>query len=294
MRSDLTSVDLFVTALRSSSSSSPIYCRLNWHERVGLTPVIIGYDKRMTESTNGPSRDGDPGLDLRALPADLVAVLESAARLQELVPDAVLVGGSAAALYARHRASFDHDHVVADLRGRFEVVLDALERESGWVTERVVADKIILGDLGGIEAGIRQLVRRLPLEVADVVLPSGRHLRVPTAPETLRVKAYLLVKRNQTRDHLDVAALADRYGLDWAADVLGPIDDYYTDPRQDRDSVASQLIRQLGSPAPKDSRTIRRLASYKQLRGRYHDWATVCAVLGEVAERMVDPAGGRP
>jgi hypothetical protein len=31
---------------------------------------------------------------------DLRAVLNSAARLQELVPDAVLVGGSAAALYA--------------------------------------------------------------------------------------------------------------------------------------------------------------------------------------------------
>jgi hypothetical protein len=34
---------------------------------------------------------------------DLLAVLESAARLQRLVPDAVLVGGSAAAAYAGHR-----------------------------------------------------------------------------------------------------------------------------------------------------------------------------------------------
>ncbi|MGW6426478.1 hypothetical protein ACWF82_27715 [Nocardia sp. NPDC055053] len=47
---------------------------------------------------------------------ELVAVLESAARLQVLVPDAVLVGGSAAALYAGHRDSYDHDHVLRDLR----------------------------------------------------------------------------------------------------------------------------------------------------------------------------------
>jgi hypothetical protein len=41
---------------------------------------------------------------------ELVRVLESAARLQEAVPDAVLVGGSAAALWANHRFSHDHDH----------------------------------------------------------------------------------------------------------------------------------------------------------------------------------------
>jgi hypothetical protein len=46
-----------------------------------------------------------------------VALLESAARLQKLVPGAVLVGGAAAILYADHRESREHDHVVAD---RFE------------------------------------------------------------------------------------------------------------------------------------------------------------------------------
>ena len=46
------------------------------------------------------------------------AVLAAAARLQTLVPDAVLVGGTAAAHHARHRVSFDDDHVVAELRTR--------------------------------------------------------------------------------------------------------------------------------------------------------------------------------
>jgi hypothetical protein len=38
---------------------------------------------------------------------DFLKVLEFAARLQQLVPDTVLVGGSAAALYADHRLSLD-------------------------------------------------------------------------------------------------------------------------------------------------------------------------------------------
>jgi transcriptional regulator with XRE-family HTH domain len=60
-------------------------------------------------------------------------------------------------------------------------------------------------------------------------LPSGRTLTVPTAEETLRIKGFLIVRRNQTRDYLDVAALADRYGLEKAAPVLARIDDYYAD-----------------------------------------------------------------
>jgi class 3 adenylate cyclase len=89
--------------------------------------------------------------------------LESASRLQDLVPEAVLVGGSAVALFAALRASHDHehdhdhDHVVADLRDRFEVLLDAVEREGPWLTNRVRPGKLILGRLGDIETGLRQL-----------------------------------------------------------------------------------------------------------------------------------------
>lgn len=51
------------------------------------------------------------------------ALLSSAAHLQKIVPDAVLVGGTAAATYAHHRVSFDHDHTLGDLRSRFDDVL---------------------------------------------------------------------------------------------------------------------------------------------------------------------------
>jgi hypothetical protein len=53
------------------------------------------------------------------------------------VPDAVLVGGSAAALWANHGSSQDHDHVLADLTERFDAVLEAIEATDGWVTNRV-------------------------------------------------------------------------------------------------------------------------------------------------------------
>ena len=43
-------------------------------------------------------------------------VLSSAARLHRILPETVLVGGTAAAVYAEHRLSIDADHVLADLR----------------------------------------------------------------------------------------------------------------------------------------------------------------------------------
>ena len=176
-----------------------------------------------------------PGPDTPGLArADLVRVLESAARLQEVVPDAVLVGGSAAALWANHRSSYDHDHVLEDLAARFGAVLDAVEATDGWVTNRVTPGKVILGELGDIESGVRQLIRSRPLEVAEVTLPSRHVLRVPTPDETLRIKGYLVVRRNQVRDYIDVAALSDRSGISHAADVLGYIDDYYSGPARRR------------------------------------------------------------
>ena len=218
----------------------------------------------------------------------LVDVLESAALLQERVPDAVLVGGTAAALYAGHRASFDHDHVLADLGERFDVVLEALEREGDWVTNRVTPGKIVLGQLGAIEAGVRQLIRTVPLEVREVGLPSGRTVRVPTAAETLRIKAFLIVKRNQVRDYLDVAALAESYGLGRAAQVLAEIDRYYSDPAAQGRPVASQLVRQLADARPKDVRVLEQLSGYKGLASRWHDWSIVTGITIALAGRILD------
>src|SRR5271169_7228488 len=103
-----------------------------------------------------------------AVKPSLEDVLEKAVRLQALVPGAVLVGGSAAALHAHHRESSDHDHVVADLVERFDSILENLEALGDWSTARVAPGKIILGELGGIETGVRQLLRGRPLETIEI------------------------------------------------------------------------------------------------------------------------------
>lgn len=239
-----------------------------------------------------PNKSPEAGIDLFKTPGfsrpELLRVLESAARLQEVVPDAVLVGGSAAVLWADHRASFDHDHVLGDLAERFEVVLEAIEATDGWVTNRTTPGKIILGKLGDIESGVRQLLRKTPLEVVEIGLPSGQKLRVPTPDETLRIKGYLIVDRNQTRDYLDVAALASRCGVVHAGYVLGHIDDYYADQRGFESSgVATQLVQQLADPRPKDSRTTKELEHYKQLDHHWTNWKNVVDECRAVAVEMV-------
>jgi diaminopimelate decarboxylase len=216
-----------------------------------------------------------------------VALLESAAHLQRLVPGAVLVGGSAAILYADHRESRDHDHVVTDLADRFEMVLEAVEEDEGWATNRVTPGKVILGNLDGIETGVRQMIRKSPLEVATVSVPSGGEVTVPTLEETLRIKAFLIVRRNQTRDYLDLAALSESLGIDQAAGVLDRIDDYYADQHGEGDGVASQLLRQLADPEPADSAVTDQLSSYRRLSKRWSDWSAVAEILGEVATSML-------
>lgn len=191
-------------------------------------------------------------------------------------------------MYAGHRDSYDHDHVLADLAERFDMVLEALESEDDWVTNRVRPGKIILGRLGDIEAGVRQMIRTRPLETTEIIVPSGRRLRVPTFEETLRVKGFLLVRRNQTRDYLDVAALADRHGSRSAAGVLGRIDEYYRDQHGEGRGVASQVARQLADPRPSDVSVTQQLHAYRNLASRWTDWREVRAVCAEVAADMVN------
>lgn len=234
------------------------------------TSIVIGYDNRM-QPVQTPS---------------LARVLASAARLQQLVPDAVLVGGTAVAIHVGHRL-FDDDHVLADLVERFDTVLEALEREGDWVTNRVAHGKIILGELGGIETGLRQLIRARPLETELFELPGGQIITVPTVDECARIKAFLIVKRNQVRDYLDVAAIADKYGIDHTAAVLARIDDYYADQAPQDGTVAGQVAAQLAAPQPRDARTTARLADYKGLSSRWHDWNQVITVCRQLADAML-------
>lgn len=217
-------------------------------------------------------------------------VLQSAARLQEVVPDAVLVGGSAAAMYAGHRDSFDHDHDLVDLVDRYDAVLDAVEATEGWATS-VRASRppfTIMGRLGGVEAGLRQLRRTRPLETCRVDVGDGRSVVAPTIDEALRVKAYLVVQRNVVRDYLDVVALAEHVGPDVAVRVLSGIDTYYDDRSGEPASVLTALVIALADPSPFDTEVIDELPRYKGLDARWHDWANVV----DACQRLALELGG--
>jgi hypothetical protein len=207
-----------------------------------------------------------------------------------LVPDAVLVGGSAAALHAGHRESFDHDHVLVDLDQRYAQVLDAVEASDGWATS-VRASRppmTIMGSLDGIQAWLRNLRRTRPLETVSIEVAPGANVTAPTAEEALRVKAYLVVQRNAVRDYLDVVALADYIGVDHAGEILRHIDDYYDDRSQQAGSVRTSLALALAHPKPVDVDVIAELPRYRGLDPRWHDWSSVVASCRDLALEVAE------
>jgi hypothetical protein len=218
---------------------------------------------------------------------ELRPVLFAAARLQELLPAAGLVGGTAAALHAGHRISFDDGHVVADLRMRFDEVLLALEETDGWVTARVMRPVLVLWSLDGVETGVRNLVRRRPLEVEEVQV-GRRSLRVPTLAEIARIKAWLCLIRNATRDYLDFVALSDRLGDGESVDLILGMDEYYEDQRGPGGRrVATQVARQLAEPRPGDLSDLD-LLSYRRLEARWRDWGAVTNACASLAAKVLD------
>lgn len=186
---------------------------------------------------------------------------------QQHFPECVLVGGTAAALHAGHRISMDADHVYPDLKKYFSEILKKVEKEAGWRTKKIEPPVLILGHFEGVRTGIRQLIRSKPLEITTI-----RGLKVPTKEEILRVKAYLIVRRNTTRDFIDFVALFDYLGTTQALKALSTLDECY--PQESGVSVTQQLVLQLAEPKPWDlSQTD--LRNYKNLKSVYTDWKEV-------------------
>ena len=213
------------------------------------------------------------------------AVLASLCHLQRVLPDAVLVGGTASAPYAGHRQSFDHDHVLPDLRERFDDVLRQLEGVCGWQTARVRRPVLILGSLDGVETGVRQLRRTRPLETTRMRV-GGSEVTLPTLPEVLRIKAFLCLDRNATRDYIDLAALSAHLGSDEAADALWRMDELYPQKNGDPWAVRTQLVMQLAGPPPYDLDEVD-LAEYKGVQPPFDRWVHVAEVCGLVSDRLL-------
>lgn len=189
---------------------------------------------------------------------------------QSRFPECILVGGTAAALYAGHRVSLDADHIFPDLKNKFSEVLKKVEQEAGWKTKKLEPPVLILGNFSGVRTGIRQLIRTAPLETTLV-----RGLKIPTVEEMLRIKGYLIVRRNTTRDFIDFVALFDHLGVKRSLQALESLDRLY--PQESAESMKRQLALQLSEPKPWDLLLIESgdLSRYKSLKPPYTDWSEV-------------------
>lgn len=211
------------------------------------------------------------------------AVLAAGVAAQRLVPGCIAVGGSAAALYAHHRVSMDTDHLLTDLRSRFDDVRESLERDEEWKTARVQAPVVILGSLGGIQVGFRQARHRGEIATQTVQTATGA-LVVPTLDEMIGMKGYMAYARNATRDYLDLAALAELAGDEATVAALLKSDDRYGHLQQS--SVALSIARQLAAPAPYDLGEVD-LSHYKGLIAAWQDWAKVVRVCRRTGELLL-------
>ncbi|MGL4209276.1 MAG: hypothetical protein ACRCTY_07790 [Candidatus Adiutrix sp.] len=211
-------------------------------------------------------------------------VLSAASQLQGHLKDAVLVGGTSVAIFADHRVSYDADHVIVNLRDKFDQILSELESVAGWQTARVKKPVLILGSLNGVETGIRQLIRTAPLEISEITV-SGHKVVVPTPCEILRIKGYLILKRNATRDYLDFAALSEYLNFENSWGALKSLDSLY--PQPNGSSAIQQLIVQLGHPTPFDLSSTD-LNTYKHIKPAWDSWEKVSTQCKKVGVYLFD------
>src|SRR5688572_954140 len=195
---------------------------------------------------------------------DWERLLAAERHLQAVVPKAVLIGGTAAALHLGHRTSLDGDHVLEDLRDRFDEVLTTLEVVAGWQTERVRRPVLILSQMDGMLTGIRQLRRTRPL---DTEIVAG--LRVPTLAEMARIKAWLLATRHTVRDYLDLVVLFERLGEEGVTTAMRRFDDIYR--QKSGASPLAEVSERLAAAVPSDTPRID-LKRYRALKAPWNDW----------------------
>lgn len=198
------------------------------------------------------------------------AVLSTACRFQNLFNEKpILVGGTAVAIYTNNRISYDNDHILNNLKEHYQEVLDTLDNVVGWKTNRIQKPVLILGSLDGIETGIRQLRRTEPLEKRNYILKQGSIVLL-TEAELLRIKGFLILMRNATRDYLDFLAMVDYLGIEKSLNALLNFDKLYQDVYSKENSALFQLTLQLSKLMPYDINDIS-LQEYKLLKDKWQN-----------------------
>ncbi|SEH52242.1 putative drug exporter of the RND superfamily [Mycolicibacterium rutilum] len=221
--------------------------------------------------------------------SELRLAVRSAAKLKNLAPQAVTVADplafsgcrpvtklrSAERLNGTHRNGAGSTavttatrlpvHPVTMWNGRLSVALDALATETDYARAPVE--------------------RRSPMETTNVQLPTGDRLQIPTGAETLRLKSYLIMCRNTTRDFAEFADLVESMETRTAAEVLTAMDRYYCGQQSRKQWVATQLVRRLADPQPSDEHDTRMSGPEAEA-----EWAKVKERCLSVAVAMLEEA----
>ena len=215
-------------------------------------------------------KTGEPAPPAPARSDGWAGILKVGVQAQRLGPGAVCVGGTAATLYAGHRVSHYTDHLLPALRDSFAEVRARLEAQPDWKTTRVNPPVLILGSIGGVEVGFRQLKRSQPIETQIMQTEAGP-LVVPTLGELICMKTFLAYDRNATRDYLDFAALSECASPGAVLDSLLKLDVRYG--ALQTVSVGLEVAKALCAAAPYDLDEAE-LPRYKGLAEKWHRWET--------------------
>ena len=287
-------VDATVVRLVMVPALMAVFAEWNWWLPAWLERVLpsVDFEKPLPAVDLGDVLMIPDNISAPAVPsADLKIVLKSAARLKNLVPDAITVADPLAFIgcgRASEPVKLKDSTYVASTATRQLAVIGTPSGDNGangpsaarklvggrshrgaasrpaprtirpvhpvtlWRGRLAVALDALAAQAADDETEHPQFERRSPVETTNVQLPTGDRLQIPTGAETLRLKGYLIMSRNGSRDYADFAELVDTMDAENAAVVLAGMDRYYSGQSPRRQWIASQLVRRLADPHPSD------------------------------------------
>jgi hypothetical protein len=126
----------------------------------------------------------------------------------------------------------------------------------------------------------------------DGPVEGGGSLKIPTVGEILRIKAFLVVKRNATQDYLDVAARSHHLGMRPAARALEPMGEPYADFAGAGGDLLVSVAVKLADPDPYDLTEVD-LAEYKGIVAPWSNWRAVEAQCRLLAAALLKPTASK-
>ena len=284
-------VDATVVRLVMVPALMAMFAEWNWWLPAWLERILpsVDFEKPLPAVDLGDILMIPDDISAPAVPsADLRIVLKSAARLKHLVPDAITVADPLAFIGCGRIGDLRDtvkggSYVASAATRQLAVIGDGRRQQRPFEDQRSSSAACRIATAPAARHRVRSgpctrsrcgaadfrslsmrckpqaetdraatFERRSPVETTHVQLPTGDRLQIPTGAETLRLKGYLIMSRNSSRDYAEFAELVDTMDAETAAVVLAGMDRYYSGQSPRRQWIASQLVRRLADPHPSD------------------------------------------